>query len=272
MIREEPRGDSKKPPPYPFQLKGTQSFVPAAKPVLYPGRTSRLILAGSHLAGADWKAEARVLTPDGHELPGGSAEVVEASRQHRRRAGARLRQLPDSRSQARRVHPAHHGGGWRRRSRRHVAGEQLDPLRGCRPPLLPPARGTDQFLRPPTGREAHVFLKPGRDKSVREGHPWIFSGSVARLEGPANAPVARVFDASGRPLGFGFNSPLSQIRVRMLGAGSGDADEAFFAARIAEALALRRSVLPPRPPATVCSTPRGMACPAGRWTASATCW
>src|SRR5258708_9269387 len=95
------------------------------------------------------------------------------------------------------------------------------------------------------GREAHVHLKPGRDKSVREGHPWIFSGSVARVEGPANAPVARVFDAGGRPLGFGFHSPLSQIRVRMLGAGSGDADPAFFAARIAEALALRRSVLPP---------------------------
>lgn len=57
--------------------------------------------------------------------------------------------------------------------------------------------------------------------------------------------MARVFDAGGRPLGFGFNSPLSQIRVRMLGAGSGDADQAFFAARLAEALELRRSVLPP---------------------------
>jgi 23S rRNA (cytosine1962-C5)-methyltransferase len=57
--------------------------------------------------------------------------------------------------------------------------------------------------------------------------------------------VARVFDAGGRPLGFGFNSPLSQIRVRMLGTGSGNADQAFFAARIAEALALRESVLPP---------------------------
>ena len=57
--------------------------------------------------------------------------------------------------------------------------------------------------------------------------------------------MARVFDAGGRPLGFGFNSPLSQIRVRMLGTGSGDADRAFFATRIAEALALRQSVLPP---------------------------
>jgi VWFA-related protein len=77
VIREEPRGESKTPPPYPFLLRGNQSFVPASKPVLYPGREARLILVGSNLAGADWKAEARVLTPDGHELPGGSLAVVE---------------------------------------------------------------------------------------------------------------------------------------------------------------------------------------------------
>jgi 23S rRNA (cytosine1962-C5)-methyltransferase len=84
-----------------------------------------------------------------------------------------------------------------------------------------------------------VHLKPGRDKSVREGHPWIFSGGVDRLEGPGDAPVVRVLDASGRPLGLGFHSPRSQIRVRMLG------PEVDFRTRIAEALALRAAVLPP---------------------------
>jgi 23S rRNA (cytosine1962-C5)-methyltransferase len=88
-------------------------------------------------------------------------------------------------------------------------------------------------------------LQPGREKSVREGHPWIFSGAVARLEGPAEAPLARVFDAKGRPLGLGLHSPRSQIRVRMLGAGVEAAGRPFFAARIAEALALREAVLPP---------------------------
>jgi 23S rRNA (cytosine1962-C5)-methyltransferase len=84
-----------------------------------------------------------------------------------------------------------------------------------------------------------VHLKPGRDKSVREGHPWIFSGGVDRLEGPGDAPVVRVLDASGRPLGLGFHSPRSQIRVRMLG------PEVDFRKRIAEALTLRAAVLPP---------------------------
>ena len=88
-------------------------------------------------------------------------------------------------------------------------------------------------------------MKPGRDKSVREGHPWVFSGAVARLDGPEDAPLARVFDAGGRPLGLGFHSPRSQIRVRMLGEGVAAADRSFFAARIAEALALREAVLPP---------------------------
>ena len=70
---------------------------------------------------------------------------------------------------------------------------------------------------------------------------------MARLEGPADAPLARVFDAAGRPLGLGFHSPRSQIRVRLLGPRAESterADRAFFAARLDEALALRRAVLP----------------------------
>jgi 23S rRNA (cytosine1962-C5)-methyltransferase len=93
--------------------------------------------------------------------------------------------------------------------------------------------------------ELRAILKPGREKAVRDGHPWIFSGAVARLEGPADAPLAWVFDAREKPLGLAFHSPLSQIRLRMLGAGVEAADRAFFAARLAEAHALRQAVLPP---------------------------
>lgn len=95
---------------------------------------------------------------------------------------------------------------------------------------------------------AGIHLKPGRDKSVREGHPWIFSGAVGRLEGPGDAPLVRVLDAAGRPLGLGFHSPRSQIRVRMLGPhleSTETVDRAFFAQRIAEAITLRSAVLPP---------------------------
>jgi 23S rRNA (cytosine1962-C5)-methyltransferase len=93
--------------------------------------------------------------------------------------------------------------------------------------------------------EVRLRLLPGRDKAIREGHPWIFSGAIAAVE-PAGgqAPLARVFDAAGHFLGLGFYSPRSQIRVRMLGQRVESADRAFFADRLREALALRRSVLP----------------------------
>ncbi len=96
---------------------------------------------------------------------------------------------------------------------------------------------------------ATIHLKPGRDKSVREGHPWIFSGAVGNLEGPGDAPVVRVVDASSRLLGRGFHSPRSQIRVRMLGRPHEEdfdrIDRQFFLRYIQGALTLRAAVLPP---------------------------
>jgi 23S rRNA (cytosine1962-C5)-methyltransferase len=97
-------------------------------------------------------------------------------------------------------------------------------------------------------RAITLVLRPGREKSVRDRHPWLFSGAVARAEGPADAPLARVVDAAGRPLGVGLHSPRSQIRVRFLAWGEAEPegiDRRFFAARLAEAAALRRAVLPP---------------------------
>lgn len=98
-----------------------------------------------------------------------------------------------------------------------------------------------------------VRLGRGRDKSVRGGHPWIFSGAIESVEGPPEAPLARVVGAGGEPLGIGFWSPRSQIRVRLLeglaapseGSGAPAVDRTFFAARLAEAVALRAAVVPP---------------------------
>lgn len=89
-----------------------------------------------------------------------------------------------------------------------------------------------------------IVLQPGREKPVLDGHPWVFSGAIARQEGNAAAPVAEVVSASGRFLGVGFHSPRSQIRVRLPGLGLERLDRAFFAARLAEAAALRQAVVP----------------------------
>ena len=88
-----------------------------------------------------------------------------------------------------------------------------------------------------------VRLKPGREKAVIQGHPWLFSGAIAAEEGPADAPLAQVLGADGRLLGVGFHSPKSQIRVRLASRDADDLDRAFFARRLRDAADLRQRVV-----------------------------
>ena len=88
---------------------------------------------------------------------------------------------------------------------------------------------------------ARVTLLPGRDKPVREGHPWIFSGAIAREEGPDDAPLAEILAANGEPLGVGFYSAKSRIRARRLAPPGTEIDEAFFRERLAAAAGLRET-------------------------------
>jgi 23S rRNA (cytosine1962-C5)-methyltransferase len=88
-----------------------------------------------------------------------------------------------------------------------------------------------------------VVLKPGRDFSVRAGHPWIFSGAIARTDGDAVAgAVAEVSGADGRLLGYGTWNPGHSIAVRMVTRGPRPIDAELVRERLADALALRRLV------------------------------
>jgi 23S rRNA (cytosine1962-C5)-methyltransferase len=96
-----------------------------------------------------------------------------------------------------------------------------------------------------TARAAALVLAPGRDKSLRARHPWIFSGAVAQVDGdpPAGATVT-VRSHEGETLGFAAYSPHSRIRARMwtfdpqarIGAD-------FIAKRVARACAARTALL-----------------------------
>jgi 23S rRNA (cytosine1962-C5)-methyltransferase len=88
----------------------------------------------------------------------------------------------------------------------------------------------------------NVVLHPARDRSIRRRHPWVLSGAVARIEGEgADRPGAwaRVVSAEGETLGFGFHSPASQIRVRLLAFGKDAPDDGLVARRVREAVARR---------------------------------
>lgn len=96
-----------------------------------------------------------------------------------------------------------------------------------------------------TAREAALVLAPGREKSPRARHPWIFSGAIARVDGdPAAGATVAVRSHDGETLGRAAYSPRSQIRARMW---SFDAqariDAAFVAQCIARACAARAALL-----------------------------
>jgi len=92
------------------------------------------------------------------------------------------------------------------------------------------------------GSKPTVWLKAGREKSLRRRHPWVFSGAIERLEGEAAAgATVELVSSSGESLGRGAYSPASQIRARVWTFEPGESvDAAFFRRRLARAIESRR--------------------------------
>ncbi len=86
-----------------------------------------------------------------------------------------------------------------------------------------------------------VRLQPGKDKPVRQHHPWIFSGALDRVDGqPAPGDLVDVADARGEWLARGYYNPRSQIVVRLLTWARDEAcGAAFWERRLAAAAAAR---------------------------------
>ena len=91
-----------------------------------------------------------------------------------------------------------------------------------------------------------IILRKGREAPLRHGHPWVFSGAVATVEGdPAPGDIVLATDSMGRGLGLGFFN-TGDIAFRLLTTDSAsriDAD--FWRRRIDQAIALRKKVVPP---------------------------
>jgi 23S rRNA (cytosine1962-C5)-methyltransferase len=88
---------------------------------------------------------------------------------------------------------------------------------------------------------ATLFLKRGRANPLWQGHPWVYSGAIAREEGGYQpGDVVDVADVEGRFIGRGFVNPRSQIRVRMVTQRDEPVDAALIARRVSEAIGLRK--------------------------------
>ena len=84
-------------------------------------------------------------------------------------------------------------------------------------------------------------LKPGRDKSLRERHPWVFSGAIAGVDGtPASGDTVDILRDDGMFVARAAYSPSSQIRARVWTFDPRETiDASFFARRVAHAVAAR---------------------------------
>lgn len=98
-----------------------------------------------------------------------------------------------------------------------------------------------------------LHLKTGREKSVLRRHPWIFAGSVSRVDGePEMGDTVRVLDAHGTELGLAAYSPASQIRARLWTTDARAAiDEDFLRRRLEAAVQMRQGLGLDRPGAAV---------------------
>jgi len=85
-----------------------------------------------------------------------------------------------------------------------------------------------------------VFLKDGREKSLKQRHPWVFSGAVARVEDAAeDGGTVDLYAADGSFLACaGWNSK-SQIVARVWSWIAEPIDRAFLTRRIAESAGRR---------------------------------
>lgn len=74
MVRETPK-EGQPQAAYPFMLK-EQPYIPASLPVLTPGQPVAMVLQGYNLGSGDLKADVKVLSADGKEVPGGAITLA----------------------------------------------------------------------------------------------------------------------------------------------------------------------------------------------------
>jgi 23S rRNA (cytosine1962-C5)-methyltransferase len=77
-----------------------------------------------------------------------------------------------------------------------------------------------------------VFLKPGKEESLKRFHPWVFSGAIARVEGePEEGEVVDVYTSKKEFIACG-HFQIGSIAVRVLSFRQEPIDHAFWVRRL----------------------------------------
>ncbi|RZM77081.1 class I SAM-dependent methyltransferase [Pseudoalteromonas rubra] len=90
-----------------------------------------------------------------------------------------------------------------------------------------------------------LYLQPGREKSLKRKHPWIFSKAIKKVKGkPALGDTVTIYSHDGQYLATAAYSPDSQIRARIWSFDQSEQiDQSFFERKLSRALAAREQVI-----------------------------
>lgn len=88
----------------------------------------------------------------------------------------------------------------------------------------------------------NLYLRKGKEESLKRFHPWIFSGAVHHIDGePEEGEVVRVLTSEGDFMAVG-HWQIGSIAVRVLSFEDCTVDAAFWERRLQVAYQLRRTV------------------------------
>lgn len=90
-----------------------------------------------------------------------------------------------------------------------------------------------------------VMISPKAERSVKNGHPWIYREEIRETEGaPQNGGLVDVF-AGNAYMGTGFYNKASKITVRLISRNANDLfDARFWRRRVKYAVCYRKTVMP----------------------------
>lgn len=86
----------------------------------------------------------------------------------------------------------------------------------------------------------NIYLKKGKEDSLKRFHPWVFSGAIAHMDdGIEEGDIVRVITQSGAFIALG-HYQIGSIAVRVLSFQDIAIDEDFWKQRLAAALLMRQ--------------------------------
>lgn len=87
-----------------------------------------------------------------------------------------------------------------------------------------------------------IYLKRGKEESLRRFHPWIFSGAIHHIdEEPQEGETVKVFTSEGEYIATG-HYQIGSIMVRVLSFSNDTIDEDFYKKMLATALDVRHRI------------------------------